>query len=82
MPWFDFYWGDQPGDNLEHIAEHGLTREDVNYVVQNPTENIRSRSSNRLAVKGYTPDGRFLFVTYEMIDDVTVYVVTAYEVSE
>ena len=24
MPWYDFIWSDEPGGNVEHIAEHGL----------------------------------------------------------
>jgi hypothetical protein len=29
MPWFDFFWSDEPDDNVEHVAEHDLTPEDV-----------------------------------------------------
>ena len=80
MPWFDFFWSDEPEDNVEHVAQHDLTPDDVEHVVKNPSEKLISDSSGRLAVKGYTPDGRYIFVTYEMLDDITVLVVTAYEV--
>ena len=80
MPWYDFIWNHESGGNAEHIAEHGLTPEDVETVICNPLEKTTSRSSGRPVVTGYTPDGRLIFVVYEEIDDVTVYPVTAYEV--
>ena len=54
--------------------------DDVEHVVKNPSEKLISDSSGRLAVKGYTPDGRYIFVAYELLDDITVLVVTAYEI--
>lgn len=80
MPWYDIIWNDEPGGNVEHIAEHGLTPEDVEEVVFNPLDETISRSSGRPVVTGYTPDGRLILVVYEEIDDVTIYPVTAYEV--
>jgi uncharacterized DUF497 family protein len=80
MPWYDIVWNDEPGGNVEHIAEHGLTPEDVEAVICNPLEKKTSRSSGRPVVTGYTRDGRLILVVYEEIDDVTVYPVTAYEV--
>jgi uncharacterized DUF497 family protein len=80
MPWYDIVWNDEPGGNAEHIAEHGLTPEDVEAVICNPLEKKTSRSSGRPVVTGYTRDGRLILVVYEEIDDVTVYPVTAYEV--
>jgi hypothetical protein len=34
---------DQPDGNVQHIAEHGLTIEDVEYVLENPTREGISR---------------------------------------
>lgn len=82
MPWFDFIWDEELGGNVEHVKEHGLRPEDVEEVVQQPETTEQSRSSGRPAVKGHTPDGRYIFVVYEQIDDMTVYVVSAYEVDE
>jgi uncharacterized DUF497 family protein len=67
---------------VEHIAEHGLTPDDVEAVICNPLDKTTSRSSGRPVVTAYTPDGRLVLVVYEEIDDVTVYPVTAYEVDE
>ncbi len=80
MPWYDIIWNDEPGGNVEHIAEHGLTPEDVEAVICNPLEKKTSRSSGRPVVTGYTADGRLILVVYEEVDDVTIYPVTAYEV--
>ncbi|HZU34784.1 MAG TPA: DUF4258 domain-containing protein [Gemmataceae bacterium] len=82
MPWYDVIWNYETGGNVEHIAEHGLSPEDVEAVICNPLEKSTSRSSGRPVVTGYTPDGRLIFVVYEERDDDTVYPVTAYEVEE
>lgn len=82
MPWYEVVWNDNPGGNIEHIAEHGLTPNDVEAVLFNPIETTVSRSSGRPAATGYTPDGRLIFVVYEEIDPTTVYPVTAFEVEE
>jgi uncharacterized DUF497 family protein len=82
MPWYDVIWNYEPGGNVEHIAEHGLTTEDVEAVIRNPLEKTTSRSSGRPVVTGYTSDGRLIFVVYEEIDEVTIYPVTAYHVEE
>ncbi len=47
MPWYDFIRNNEPGGNVEHIAEHGLTPEDVEAVICNPLETTTSRSSGR-----------------------------------
>jgi uncharacterized DUF497 family protein len=80
MPWFDFIWNDEPGGNVDHIAEHGLTPADVEAVICNPLETTTSRSSGRPIATGYTTDGRLIVVLYEEIDEFTVYPVTAFDV--
>jgi len=32
MPYFDIIWDDEPGGNIEHIAEHDLTP-DARYIL-------------------------------------------------
>ncbi len=82
MPWYDIIWNHEPGGNVEHVAEHGLTPEQVEAVICDPLEKTTSRTSGRPVVTGYTPDRRLILVVYEEIDEVTVYPVTAYDVEE
>ena len=79
MAYFDFLWTD---DAIEHLAEHGLTPDDFDHVLLNPTKQGTSRSSGRPAAWGYTDDGRYIIAIYEMADDVTILPVTAYEISQ
>ncbi len=82
MPYYEIIWNEELGGNVEHIGEHGLTPEDVEEVVFNPVDRDVSRSSGLPIVFGFTPDGRYIMVVYEQIDDVTIYPVTAYDVEE
>jgi hypothetical protein len=59
---------------------HGITKEEVEEVLDYATDHDVSRSSGRPAVFGETLSGRHLMVIYEEIDVDTVYPVTAYEV--
>jgi hypothetical protein len=79
MPYFDFFWTDEI---IEHLAEHGVTPEDFERVVQRPVDVRKSRSSELPAAFGYTEDGRYIIAIYDFVDDVTVLPVTAYEVPE
>jgi hypothetical protein len=80
--WFDYLWLEGEGGNLEHVAQHGLTPEDVEYVIENYDEQRASRSSGRPMRFGHTPDGRYIAVVFEWFDDLTVYPVTAFEVED
>lgn len=53
--WRQIVWNDEPGGNIEHVEEHGLTVDDVEYVLANETKDARSRSSGFPCVFGYTP---------------------------
>jgi hypothetical protein len=75
-------WNDEPGGNIEHIEEHGLTVDDVENVLANFEGEGVSRSSGLPCVFGHTPDDRFIIVVYEVVDDDTINPVTAYEVPE
>jgi uncharacterized DUF497 family protein len=66
--------------NLHHIAEHGVTGDEVEQVLRNPIAVESSRSSGRPIAFGQTDTGRLIAVIYEEISDDTVYPVTAYEV--
>jgi len=82
MPFDSIIWDldDDPDGNVQHCAEHGVTKEEIEEVLQNATDGDISRSSSRPVVFGDTRSGRHLMVVYEEIDDDTVYPVTAYEV--
>ncbi len=84
MRFFQVIWDDddQPEGNVHHIAEHGLTIEDVEHVLENPTAEGTSDSTGRPCCLGCTPGGEFIIVVYEHIDEETIYPVTAYEVPE
>ena len=68
--------------NAEHIAEHELTVEDVEYVLENPTSVGVSKSTGLPVAWGYTPDDRYIIVVYEELEEETIRVVTAYDVPE
>ena len=84
MDFFRALW-DDPDDldgNVEHLAEHGLSIDDVEEVLEDPTSEGQSHSSGLPCLWGYTPDGRYTIAVYEPIDEDTIRVVTAYEVPE
>jgi hypothetical protein len=59
---WSFFW-DDPGEshcNVQHIAEHDLTVEDVEHVFENTSDQGTSKSTGLPAVWGHTSDGRFI----------------------
>jgi uncharacterized DUF497 family protein len=72
-------WDDDPEGNVQHIAEHGLNKEDVESVLAHPESSGVSHSSGLPAAFGETPDGRYIIVVYQEIDEDSVRPVTAYE---
>ncbi len=76
MPYFGFIWTHK---NVDHIAEHDITPEEVEEVICNPVSTEISRESGNPIAFGYTSAGRFLACVYEMVDEVDVYPVTAWE---
>jgi uncharacterized DUF497 family protein len=80
MSWTQVIWDPTPGGNVEHIEEHDLTTDDVDYVLAEPETTGTSASSGRPCVFGHVPDGRYIIVIYEEVDDDTVIPITAYEV--
>lgn len=84
MKFFQVIWDDddRPDGNVQHIAEHGLTIEDVEYVLENPTREGMNGSTRRPCCFGYTLGGDFIIVVYEQVDAEAIYPVTAYEVFE
>ena len=60
MPYFDFIWELTENGNVAHIAENGLTPDDVEPIVLNPDRVGVSRSSGRPIAFGETKDGRVI----------------------
>ena len=76
---FLFQW---TSENEVHLAEHGVTPEEFAEVVTNPDFVQRSRSTGRPIAFGETSTGKYLACIYELIDDVIVLPITAYEPDE
>jgi hypothetical protein len=79
MPHFEFVWTD---DNIEHLADNGLTPEDAESAMAKPQSKFESNSSGRLGIRGRSIDGRRIAVIYESIYELTVYVVTAFVIDK
>jgi uncharacterized DUF497 family protein len=81
---------DDPDDemgNTRHIAEHGLTTDEVESVLysQDTPDTQASGSSGRPIAFGMTNTGRYIAVIFEILnpaDPQVVYPVTAFEVTE
>ena len=76
-------WDDEPGANVEHIAEHGLTPDEVDEVLLDDQLPIdRSRTSGRPCKFGWTSTGKHIIVVWDVVNDDPLMIapVTAYEV--
>ncbi len=73
----EFFWTEA---NIEHIAEHDLTPQDIENAYATAKRFTTSRSSGRPAFFGLDRDDNTIFVVYEEIDTTTWYVVTAYPI--
>jgi len=77
-----FLWLDDPGGNVEHIAEHGLAPDEVESAFDDTVIETTSRSTGRPAIFGRTCNGDTIFVVYDVETDTGgnefVYVHTAY----
>lgn len=76
MPDFElFLWDEQ---NEEHIAQHGVTKNEFEFVVLNTDRIVISRDSGRPVVFGLTESGRLLCCIFDFDGDYCI-PVTAYE---
>ena len=76
---------DDPQGNFQHIAEHDVTPDEVEEVLNDRhSQTAYSDSSGRPITFGWTADGRYLAVIWEVVDrePLVVYPVTAYEAPE
>lgn len=82
MPHIEVLWTEGPDGNIQHLAEHGVRPEEAEDVLTDPTATETSRSSGLPIAFGYTRHGRKLAVVYQMLDAITAYPVTAYDVED
>jgi hypothetical protein len=76
---------DDPKGNVQHLAEHGVTQEEVEEVLLNRRNpHTVSRTSGNRLVFGYTSTGRHVAIIYEKVldDPLTAYPLSAYDAPE
>jgi uncharacterized DUF497 family protein len=83
---FDWDDPDDEGSNVAHVAEHGLTPDEVESALldENATFDV-SDSSGRPIAFGPTHTGRFVVVVFEILnpaDPLVIRPITAYDVPE
>lgn len=71
MDFLSIIWdeADDPDGNVQHIADHDLTIDDVEAVLCDPVSEGTSRSSGSPVAWGYTDDDRYIIVVYEQPHD-------------
>ena len=72
---------DDPQGNVQHIAEHDVTPDEVDEILNDRySRTTHSASSGRPITFGWTSEGRYLAVVWELIeeDPLVAYPVTAY----
>jgi hypothetical protein len=79
MPFYFFVWSEEI---VTYLALHGVTEEEFEEIVSNPEFDDISESSGRPIAFGETSTGKRLGCVYELLDDVTVLPVTAFEIEE
>jgi uncharacterized DUF497 family protein len=63
-------WDDEPGGNIEHIAEHGLTPEEVEEVLlDDRIETAYSRKTGNPCKFGHTSTGKYIIVIWQEVND-------------
>jgi hypothetical protein len=68
-----------PDTGQPHIYAHGVTEEEVEYILRHPGEDLPGRDNSRQAL-GQTTAGRYLRVIYVPDPEPdSVFVITAYE---
>ena len=81
-----FLWNIDPGGNVDHVAEHDLTPEEVESAFEDIERETVSRATGRPAIFGRTFNGDTIFVVYDRDIDFDgreyIYVRTAYVVED
>jgi hypothetical protein len=71
---------DDPNGNVQHCAQHDVSKSEVEEAFGNVVDVDVSRSTGMPVVFGTSKHGRHLMIVYERIDSNTVYPITAYDV--
>ncbi len=79
MPYYFFVWAQEV---IDHLAEHEVTPEEFEEVVNNPDFEDVSRSTGNPIAFGVTSAGRSLCCIFKRLDADTLVPVTAYDVGE
>jgi hypothetical protein len=82
MAYVELIWDldDDPEGNVMHIAQHGLTKDEVANALATAYHESLSRSTGQSIAFGIAEDGREVAVVFEVVDEVSIYPITAYEV--
>ncbi|MBN2578440.1 MAG: BrnT family toxin [Pirellulales bacterium] len=82
MRYFAILWDleDEPDGNTRHIAEHGITRDEVEEVLEKPFIISISRTTGQPIAFSETNTGRYIAIVYQEVDSDTVRPITAYEI--
>jgi len=78
-------WDDEPGGNIEHVAEHGLSTDEIDEILLDDTiPTAHSASTGRPCKFGWTSTGKYIIVVWDEVNDDPriIYPTTAYEVPE
>ena len=79
MPFYIFQWTDEI---VEHLAQHGVTPEEFQEVVEQGSGRTISRGSGLPMAFGQTSTGKFIGCVWTLIDEVELIPVTAFMVKE
>jgi hypothetical protein len=79
MPYYFFEW---TPDIAEHLAEHDVTPEEFEEVVNHPDYEDVSRSTGNPIAFGSTSTGRCLCCVFRRVGHDTIEPITAYEVRD
>lgn len=75
----DFEWDD---NNVEHIAKHGVSPDEIEEVAFDDDPWIRKGRNDRRYMLGYTIAGRYLFVVYVLKSKDIARVITSMDMDE
>lgn len=78
-------WDDEPGQNVDHVADNGLTPDEVDEGLLDDSIPVsRSNTAGGPCRFGSTSSGKYIIVIWDKLSDdpLVIYPVTAYEVPE